>query len=78
MEERASRVVQSPERMKTVTEVDAQRAMEKMLTDRKPKMSEDEIKMQHQLEKEMYKNLPGNLICLLIATFTAIHDYLCL
>ena len=54
LEQRASRVVDAPEKQKTITESDTEQAVEKMVADRKPKGEQNTIKRKQE-EKHMQR-----------------------
>ena len=51
LEQRASRVVDAPEKQKTITESDTEQAVNKMVADRKPKGDQSTIKRKQEEEK---------------------------
>ena len=59
LEQRASRVVDAPEKQKTITKADAELAVKKMVTDRKPKGDQKNIK--RELEEEEMQKLKEKL-----------------
>ena len=50
LEQRASRVVDAPEKQKTITESDTEQAVKKMVADRKPKCDQSTIKRKQEEE----------------------------
>ena len=51
LEQRASRVVDAPEKQKTITESDTEQAVNKMVADQKPKGDQSTIKRKQEEEK---------------------------
>ena len=59
LEQRASRVVGAPEKQKTITESDTEQAVNKIVTDRKPKGDQNTIK--RKLEEEHMQRIKEQL-----------------
>ena len=59
LEQRASRVVDAPEKQKTIIKSDAEQAVKKMVVDRKPKGDQNNIK--RELEEEEMQKLKEKL-----------------
>ena len=57
LESRASRVVDCREVKKTITRVDAEEAITKMINDRKPKVDPKVVEKSLEIEKMMQKQL---------------------
>ena len=71
LEQRASRVVDAPEKQKTITKSDAEQAVKKMVVDRKPKGDQNNIK--RELEEEKMQKLKEKL-----QQMSMLHCYYCL
>ena len=71
LEQRASRVVDAPEKQKTITKADAEQAVTKMVADRKPKGDQKNIKRELEEEEiqKLNKKLQQMSMCCLIIIY---------
>ena len=67
LEQRASRVVDAPEKQKTITESDTEQAVKKMVADRKPKGDQSTIKCKQEEEKIQKMNEQRNQMSIFLA-----------